>query len=211
MPHSAADNRVLLATRSHGKLKELHGILTDAGFVGITLDEFGIPYSPEEEGIESFDTFEENALAKARYFHARSRMPTMADDSGLSVNALNGAPGVWSKRYSGRSDLTGQDLDDANNAKLLSELESAADKSAKYSCAAAYVDDTGEYVAMGEVHGEIVAEPRGNGGFGYDPYFFSTELNQTFGEASIGEKQQVSHRGRAFRSLVDALRERGRT
>ena len=211
MLHSTADNRVLLATRSHGKLKELHGILAEAGFVGVTLDDFGIPYSPDEEGIECFDTFEENALAKARYFRARSHMPTMADDSGLSVNALNGAPGVWSKRYSGRSDLTGQDLDDANNVKLLSELERAADKSAKYSCAAAYVDDNGECVAMGEVHGRIVAEPRGNGGFGYDPYFFSTELDQTFGEASMAEKQQVSHRGRAFRSLVDALRERGRT
>jgi XTP/dITP diphosphohydrolase len=206
LPHSIADNRVLLATRSHGKLKELHGILAEAGFAGVTLDDFGIPYSSEEESIECFDTFEENALAKARYFHSRSRMPTMADDSGLSVNALNGAPGVWSKRYSGRSDLSGQDLDDANNAKLLSELKTASDRSAKYSCAAAYVDGAGEYVAMGEVHGRIVAEPRGSGGFGYDPYFFSTELNQTFGEASIDAKQVVSHRGRAFRALMEKLR-----
>lgn len=206
MLHSIADNRVLLATRSHGKLKELHGILADAGLVGVTLDDFGIPYSPEEENIECFDTFEENALAKARYFHERSRMPTMADDSGLSVNALNGAPGVWSKRYSGRSDLSGQDLDDANNAKLLSELANVTDRSAKYSCAAAYVDDAREYVTMGEVLGEIVTSPRGTGGFGYDPYFFSTELSQTFGEATIGDKQEVSHRGRAFRALADTLR-----
>ena len=204
------DRRVLLATRSHGKLRELHGILAEAGLAGITLDEFGIAYSPEEEGIECYDTFEENALAKARYFHALSGLPTMADDSGLSVNALGGAPGVFSKRYSGRADLNGQLLDDANNAKLLSELAGVEDRSAKYSCAAAYVDDKREEVARGEVHGRIIDEPRGSEGFGYDPYFFSTELNQTFGEAGISEKQKVSHRSRAFRALVDALRERGR-
>ena len=209
-PHLAAEAQVLLATRSYGKLRELLGILAEAGLLGLTLDEFGIEYSPAEEGIECFDTFEENAMAKARYFHALSGIPTVADDSGLSVNALNGAPGVWSKRYSGRSDLEGQALDDANNAKLLSELSDADDRSAKYSCAAAYVDDSEEDVALGATHGRIVAEPRGTGGFGYDPYFFSTELNKTFGEASIAEKQQVSHRGRAFRALFAALRERGR-
>jgi len=201
----AAERRVLLATRSHGKLRELHGILADAGLSGVTLDEFGIEYSPEEEDIECFDTFEANALAKARYFHARSGLPTMADDSGLSVTALGGAPGVWSKRFSGRNDLSGQTLDDANNAKLLSELSGADDRSAKYSCAAAYVDDNEEHVALGETHGRITDEPRGAEGFGYDPYFFSTELNKTFGEASISAKQEVSHRGRAFRALADLI------
>src|SRR4051812_42557190 len=103
--------KVLLATRSAGKLRELSGILAEAGLEGITLDEEGIDYSPSEEGIECYDTFEENALAKAHYFHTMSGLPTMADDSGLSVIALGGAPGVWSKRFSGRSDLSGQDLD----------------------------------------------------------------------------------------------------
>jgi XTP/dITP diphosphohydrolase len=177
---------------------------------GVTLDEFGIEYSPEEEDIECFDTFEANALAKARYFHARSGLPTMADDSGLSVAALGGAPGVWSKRFSGRDDLSGQALDDANNTKLLSELSDADDRSAKYSCAAAYVDDDCEQVGFGETYGRITEEPHGNEGFGYDPYFFSTELDKTFGEASIAAKQEVSHRGRAFRALVGALRERSR-
>ena len=204
------ERRVLLATRSHGKLRELHGILAEAGFSGITLDEYGLAYLPEEESIECYETFEENALAKARYFHAKSGLPTMADDSGLSVSALAGAPGVWSKRYSGRSDLSGQALDDANNAKLLSELTGVHDWSAKYSCAAAYVDDRREEVAFGETYGRIVDEPRGTEGFGYDPYFFSTELGETFGEASIAAKQKVSHRGRAFRALVDALRQRCR-
>ena len=206
----AADRRVLLATRSHGKLRELHGILAEAGFTGITLDEQGIQYSPEEEHIECFDTFEANALAKARYFRTLSGLPTMADDSGLSVTALGGAPGVWSKRYSGRDDLSGQALDDANNAKLLLELSGADDRSAKYSCAAAYVDENCEVVAVGETHGRIIDKPRGTGGFGYDPYFLSAELHKTFGEASIVAKQEVSHRGRAFRSLAAALRERGR-
>ena len=204
------DRKVLLATRSKGKLRELHGILASAGLEGVTLDDAGIAESAEEEHIEIFDTFEENALAKARYFHRRSRMPTMADDSGLSVRALGGAPGVYSKRYSARDDLSGQDLDDANNAKLVNALRESSDTSASYSCAAAFVDDKGELVAMGETHGRVIDEPRGSEGFGYDPFFFSTELGKTFGEATVEEKEAVSHRGRAFRKLVHALRESGR-
>ena len=207
----AADRQILLATRSTGKLRELHGILASAGLSGITLDDAGIAQSPDEEHIEIFDTFEENALAKARYFHRLSGLPTMSDDSGLSVRALAGAPGVYSKRYSGRNDLSGQDLDDANNAKLLQSIREADDSSASYSCAAAYVDTDGEWVAMGETHGRVVDDPRGREGFGYDPYFFSTELGKTFGEATIEEKEAVSHRGRAFRALVRALRDAGRT
>jgi XTP/dITP diphosphohydrolase len=207
----AADRKILLATRSAGKLRELHGILASAGLAGITLDDAGIAPSADEEHIEVFGTFEENALAKARYFHDKSGMPTMADDSGLSVRALGGAPGVYSKRYSERDDLSGQDLDDANNEKLLIALRGIADRSASYSCAAAFVDDTGEWVAMGETHGRVIEEARGTAGFGYDPYFFSTEIGKTFGEATLDEKQEVSHRGRAFRALAAALRRRGRT
>jgi XTP/dITP diphosphohydrolase len=203
--------RVLLATRSEGKLRELSGILAEAGLEGITLAEEGIEYSPSEEGIECYDTFEENALAKAHYFHAMSGLPTMADDSGLNVVALGGAPGVWSKRFSGRPDLVGQELDDANNARLLSELDGRRDMSASYTCAAAFVDEEGEEVALGETFGRIIREPKGGNGFGYDPYFFSTELGMTFGEASTEAKQKVSHRGRAFRALVNALRQRGGT
>lgn len=205
----AAERRILLATRSAGKLKELHDILAEAGLAGMTLDDAGIAPTDEEEHIESYDTFEANALAKARYFHRLSGMPTMADDSGLSVHALDGHPGVWSKRFSGRSDLSGQLLDDANNAKLLSALAGVPDRAASYSCAAAFVDGAIECVELGEVHGVIVDDPRGSEGFGYDPYFFSTELQKTFGEASVAEKQVVSHRGRAFRKLSAALRERG--
>ena len=205
-----ADPRILLATRSSGKLRELEGILAEAGLSGITLDAAGIGYSSAEEGIECFATFEENALAKARYFHRLSGRATMADDSGLSVHTLGGAPGVWSKRYSERLDLSGQELDDANNEKLLAEIGSALDTSASYTCAAAYVDAGGEVVTLGETRGRIISQPRGSGGFGYDPYFFSEELGVTFGEATTEVKQHVSHRGRAFRALVDALRQRGR-
>jgi XTP/dITP diphosphohydrolase len=162
-----------------------------------------IPQSDAEEGIECFDTFEQNALAKARYFHELSGMPTLADDSGLCVDALGGAPGVWSKRFSGRDDLSGQDLDDANNAKLMSELEGQSNLAAEYKCAAAFVDGDVEAVEMGEVRGEIVRDPRGDNGFGYDPYFFATELGMTFGEASTEAKERISHRGRAFRALIE--------
>ncbi len=201
---------VLLATRSHGKLRELQGLLNEEGMAGMTLADAGIDYSADEEGIEIFSTFEENALAKARYFNAKSGMPTLADDSGLSVVALNGAPGVWSKRYSGRSDLEGQALDDANNARLASALKGFRDTSASYTCAAAYSDGTVEFVELGKTFGRIVSAPRGKEGFGYDPYFLSTDLQKTFGEAGIDEKAAVSHRGRAFQSLVSVLRQSGR-
>ena len=207
----AAERRILLATRSAGKLRELHGILASAGLSGITLDDAGIAQSPDEEHIEVFETFEENALAKARHFHRLSGIPTIADDSGLSVRALDGAPGVYSKRYSGRGELSGQNLDDANNAKLLESLRGRDDRTASYSCAAAFVDADGEFVTTGETYGRVIDDPRGREGFGYDPYFFSTELGKTFGEATIDEKEAVSHRGRAFRALVTALRDGGRT
>ena len=198
--------KVLLATRSAGKLRELKGILEEAGLIGVSLADYGIPESRDEDGIECHSTFEENALAKARYFNRLTGMPTLADDSGLRVDALDGAPGVWSKRFSGRSDLSGQALDNANNAKLLSELRGQENRLASYACAAAYANGGEEYVAMGETFGHIVDQPSGDNGFGYDPYFHSAELEKTFGDATTAEKQAISHRGRAFRALMSALR-----
>jgi non-canonical purine NTP pyrophosphatase, rdgB/HAM1 family len=199
----ASDSPFLIATRSEGKLRELNGILATAGMRAVNLSQAMIPLTDAEEGIECFDTFEANALAKARYFHELSGMPTLADDSGLCVDALGGAPGVWSKRFSGRDNLSGQDLDDANNAKLMSELEGESNLAAGYKCAAAFVGNGIEAVEMGEVRGEIVRDPRGDNGFGYDPYFFATELGMTFGEASTEAKERISHRGRAFRALLE--------
>ncbi|MEO5589113.1 MAG: RdgB/HAM1 family non-canonical purine NTP pyrophosphatase [Gemmatimonadaceae bacterium] len=198
-------SRVLLATRSAGKLRELNPIFSQAGIEAVTLEDVGIPEDEAEAGIECFETFEENALAKARYFHALTGLPVVADDSGLCVTSLGDAPGVWSKRYSREPGLDGVALDRANNEKLLRELAAFSDKTAKYRCAAAYVDKDRELVKMGETAGEIVVEPRGEAGFGYDPYFYSTELAGTFGEASVSDKQQVSHRGRAFGRLIHAV------
>lgn len=198
---------VLLATRSEGKLRELRPMFQAAGFTVVDLVSWGLPEEPEEAELEQFDTFEENALAKARYFYEVSGgIAAIADDSGLEVAALGGRPGVRSKRFSGRDDLTGRALDDANNARLQSELAGAADRSARFICAAAFVGLDGEMVRRGETEGVVLDAPRGSGGFGYDPYFESAELGRTFAEASVAEKERVSHRGRAMRALIEALR-----
>lgn len=196
---------VLLATRSLGKLSELHPLFARAGLAVVDLDAAGIAEREDEEGLEVFDSFEENALAKARYFAGRSGMPAVADDSGLEVSALGGAPGVRSKRWSGRSDLSGRALDAANNAMLLRALDGASDRGARYVCVAAFVDGTETVVRRGEVEGRITLAPRGSGGFGYDPYFEVAALGMTFGECSAEMKEELSHRGRAFRSLLAAL------
>lgn len=197
---------LLLATRSAGKLRELGPMLAHAGLVVATLDEIGVREDVQAEaGIEAFDTFEANALAKARHFHAMTGRPTLADDSGLAVDALGGRPGVHSKRWSGRTDLTGRELDAANSAALMHALAAVVDRRAHYVCVAAYVDHTRELFARGEVHGVIAESPRGSGGFGYDPWFVCDELARTFGEASDEEKARVSHRARAVRALIDRL------
>lgn len=211
---------ILLATRSTGKLRELAEILRDFDLETTHPAALGIPVSDAEDDIESYPTFEENAVAKARYFHELTGMPAIGDDSGLVVDALGGAPGVLSKRYSGRSDLTGVALDAANNEKLMIDLtridrerrergDGPAPRSARYVSIAAFVGVAGETMCEGTIEGRIIDNPRGSDGFGYDPYFESPELGGTFAEASWTLKSQVSHRGRAFRALIPALRERG--
>lgn len=196
----------LLATRSAGKLRELRPLFADAGIEVIDLREAGIEETAAEDALEAFESFEENALAKARYFHRLTGRPTFADDSGLAVQALGGRPGVHSKRWSGRTDLSGQALDEENNRLLLAALRDEADRSARYVCAAALVEVGRALVTLGEVRGEILEVAGGANGFGYDPYFYSDELGRTFGEASREEKERVSHRGRAFRALIERLR-----
>ena len=199
---------VLLATRSAGKLRELRPLFERAGFTVVDLVEHGIEEEPAETDLERHESFEANALAKARYFYEVSGgISTVADDSGLVVAALGGAPGVRSKRWSGRSDLEGAALDEVNNAKLVAAMARATDRSAKYVCAAAFVGLDGEVVRIGETTGSLLAHPRGEGGFGYDPYFASSELGgRTFAEVTGAEKEHVSHRGRAFHRLIEALR-----
>lgn len=202
---TGAPRRVLVATRNEGKRAELELLLAPLGARVVSLGEAGIAESEDEDDIEQFETFEENALAKARYFFSRAHIPTIADDSGLAVDALGGRPGVRSRRWSGRSDLAGRALDDANNEALLTALGHAGARGARFVCAIAFVDGTRTIVRHGEVLGTVLAGPRGSGGFGYDPLFLSSELGRTFGEATDGEKSRVSHRARAVRALCDAL------
>ncbi len=198
---------LLLATRSAGKLAELRPLFAAAGWTVRDLADAGIAERPEEDAVEAFDTFEDNARAKAHYFHARSGgLAVVAEDSGLEVDALGGAPGVRSKRWSGRPDLAGVALDEANNVLLLERLRGAADRGARYVCAAVYWDGVREVVAHGETAGRIAERRHGGaGGFGYDPYFVSEELGRAFSEVTREEKSRVSHRGRAFAELLRAL------
>ena len=200
----------VLASRNPGKLRELRMLFGARAIEVIDLREAGVDDDvAAEAAIESYDTFEENALAKARYFSAR--LPgrvVVADDSGLSVDALGGAPGVRSKRWSGRDDLHGVLLDASNNALLRSRLLGVTPRRARFVCAAAWCDGQAEMVARGEVLGQIVDEPRGANGFGYDPHVFIDELAMTMAEATVAEKALVSHRARAFSLLLDQLRAR---
>ena len=199
---------LLIATRSAGKLRELRELFGRADLDVVDLAQAGVAPSAVEDGLEVADTFEGNALAKARYFADLTQRAVVADDSGLEVTALDGQPGVRSKRWSGRTDLTGLPLDAANNARLIDELRGLTNRAARYVCVAALVEHGVERTFRGTTDGVILEAPRGTEGFGYDPYFFSSELGKTFGEASLAEKEGVSHRGRAFRALVAALRER---
>ena len=201
----------LLATRSLGKLYELRPMFSAAGLEVIDLDAAGIAESNAEEKLEEFETFEENALSKASYFRAKSGLVTIADDSGLEVQALGGAPGVRTKRWSGRTDLEGRALDVANNEFLLRKLGKSTDRRARYVCVAALVDERGHRTFRGETEGEILEEPRGEGGFGYDPLFLSSDLGITFAEAERAVKERSSHRGRAFSQLIAWLARRARS
>jgi XTP/dITP diphosphohydrolase len=207
-----------LATRSEGKLRELREIFSEFGIEAVDLATLGIPETARENNLEEFDTFEENALAKARYFFDLSGgMPTFGDDSGMCVDVLNGEPGVYSKRWSGREDLERRELDVANNAKLVARMRTARAEhgprftdAARYISVAAFKDAAGELTRRGEIEGRVLTSPRGTGGFGYDPYFEAPELGGTFAESSIKNTAAGSHRARAFRALLGALRAEGR-
>jgi XTP/dITP diphosphohydrolase len=208
----------LLATRSEGKLLEMREIFSDFGLQVIDLPTAGIEAAPEEDNLESFETFEENALAKVRYFYeASGGIPTFADDSGMSVDALHSEPGVYSKRWSGREDLERGALDAANNEKLVRRMRQAKESqgdsftdAARYVAVAAFKDLRGEAIRRGEIEGRVLETPRGHRGFGYDPYFEAPELGGTFAESSIEKTATASHRSRAFRALLSALRAEGR-
>lgn len=217
--------RVLLATRSTDKLREIHQILQPSGFELVSLRDLGIQPSPEEDEIEAFDTFRENAAAKARYFLRLSGLPSLADDSGVAVDALGGAPGVRSKRFASDAGAAGADdaasdaaaeggeLDRANNALLLRRLGDTPpnERTARYVCAAVLaLPRQGVIGSIGTCEGRILESPRGTGGFGYDPLFAPLGSDLSFGQLDSAAKNLVSHRARAFRAIAslagDALR-----
>ena len=195
--------RLLVATRSVGKLAEFRALLAAPGLEVVGPDEFGLESDPAEDALEAFDTFEANARAKAAWFAVQSGIPAIADDSGLEVDALGGAPGVWSKRFAGQ-DGPDHEVTAANNAELLGWLDGVpeASRGAGYRCVLVLRWPGGrEQVAHGTTRGRILEAARGTGGFGYDPLFWSEELGMTFAEAPASEKHRVSHRGRAVAIL----------
>jgi len=190
--------KIVMASNNAGKLKEFASLLGDIGLDVRPQGEFNVP-----EAEEPFGTFVENALTKARHAARLTGLPALADDSGVCANALGGAPGVYSARYAGepKSDAN-------NNAKLIADLAAHADKSAYYYCVLVYVrhaDDPQPVIADGVWKGEIIDQPRGQGGFGYDPYFLLPSLGKTAAELTAAEKNAVSHRGQALRALVEKL------
>jgi len=201
--------RLLVATRSGGKQREVRRVLEAAGHEVVFPDEVGQFERPEEEGLETSDSFETNARQKAEYFARLSGLPTLADDSGLEVLSLGGAPGTRSKRWAGASGTT-TEVDAANNAELLRRLRGAPDarRRARYRCVLVLIRRIGALpeVFEGACGGRILEAPQGSGGFGYDPLFFSDELGKSFGTASPEEKDAVSHRGRALARLLEAIK-----
>lgn len=190
--------RLVLASNNDGKLREFRRLLAPLAIEVIAQADLGIAETDEPHA-----TFVENALAKARHASARANLPALADDSGLCVHALGGAPGVHSARYAGEPKS-----DARNNAKLIAALQGVADRGAHYACVLALVrrdDDPEPIIADGAWHGTIVDAPRGSGGFGYDPHFEDAATGMTGAELPLGQKNELSHRGKAMRALMARL------
>ena len=195
--------KLIAGTRSPGKTREIRELFAGLPFdITFPADRLLEPLH-EEADLERSMTYIENAVAKARYFATRAGLPAVSDDSGIEVDALGGAPGPRSARWS----ATGTDLE--NNTLLLEQLAGVPEKrrAAHYRCVVAFVATPSSVPEIVEAtcDGFILTAPRGSRGFGYDPLFFSPELNMTFGEAPPASKHRVSHRGRAFRALIEVL------
>ena len=195
-------SRLVFATRNRGKLTELSGLVAPLGLEVISAAELGAP-DVEEDG----ETFIDNAVKKAREVATATRLPALADDSGLVVDALDGAPGVYSARFAGPG---ATDAD--NNRLLLERLQGvpAQRRGAHFFCAMAFADPAGALgeqveVSEGRCHGRIIDAPRGEGGFGYDPLFFVPDRDQTFAELGAGVKNTISHRARAMQQMQKFL------
>jgi XTP/dITP diphosphohydrolase len=196
-------SRLVLASGNAGKLREFRRLLTPLGVDVIAQGELGIP-----ETGEPHVTFVENALAKARHASAHAKLPALADDSGICVRALGGAPGVQSARYAGEPKS-----DARNNGKLIAALRGVADRRAHYACLLVLVrhaEDPEPIIAEGDWHGTIIDTPRGDGGFGYDPHFLDPTTGRTGAELPLERKNELSHRGRAMRALIAKLEQEDR-
>ena len=194
--------RVVLASNNPGKLREFSAILATVGLEMVAQGSLGV-----SEAEEPYVTFVENALAKARHASRATMLPALADDSGLCVRALGGAPGVHSARYAMKADGIRSDAD--NNAKLVADMAGFTDRHACYVAVLVYVrsaDDPRPLIVEGVWDGEVLAAPRGQNGFGYDPYFFLPDLGKTAAELPMQEKNKVSHRARALQGLLRLLR-----
>lgn len=190
--------KLVLASNNVGKVREFKSLLAPLHFEVISQGELDIPAAEEPH-----HTFIENALAKARHASEASGLPALADDSGICVDALAGAPGVYSARYAGE-----HSNDAANNQKLILELGENPNRSAHYVCALAFVkspNDPEPIIVQTRWYGQILKESQGSNGFGYDPYFYLPELNQTAAQLDSSHKNQVSHRGQALRELIAQL------
>lgn len=193
-------NKLVIASNNPGKLREFEKMLAPLGIEVLTQSQLGI-----SEAEEPHCTFVENALAKARHVSRESGLPALADDSGICVEALGGAPGVQSARYAGDTPKS----DKRNNDKLLQDMQGTIDRRAHYYCVLVLVrhaDDPQPIIAEGEWWGEIAHEERGDGGFGYDPMFWLSELGRMSAELTPDEKAQISHRAKALRVLLEKLK-----
>lgn len=191
--------KIIAATSNKGKIREIKSIFSDSSFEIVSMGEAGI----DIEIIEDGKTFEENALIKARAISDLVDCAVLSDDSGLCVDALDGAPGIYSARYAGE-DAT----DEERVEKLLQEMTDIEKRDAKFVSAVAFIfPDKKEVVAIGEAHGTIGYTPKGVNGFGYDPIFVSNELRKTYAEASDDEKNSISHRKRALSALYEKIKE----
>jgi len=197
------ERRLLLATRNRHKLREIEGLLSGLPIRILTLDDLGLARLEGEDSVEIFNSFEENALAKARFYRQHSDLEVVADDSGLCVDALEGGPGVRSRRFAADQRLPGESEDAANNRFLLQQLRDidARGRRAHYRCALACVGERRTLLLSGRVEGSIVREERGKEGFGYDPLFLLPGHGRTFGELPPEVKASISHRAEAIRSF----------
>jgi len=192
--------KLVIASNNPGKLREIGHLLEPLGLEVLPQSVFDI-----SEVDEPYCTFIENALAKARHASRCSGLPALADDSGICVNVLNGQPGIHSARYAGEPKS-----DERNNQKLIEALTHQSDHNAHYYCVMVlvrHVDDPQPIIADGSWHGQIIPQPRGNGGFGYDPHFYLPELGVTSAELPLEQKNKISHRSQALIRLVESIRQ----